>query len=189
MPTPTSAPPTAIYQLKITLRDSHPPLWRRVLVRDDTTLAKLNFIIQIAMGWSNSHLHDFTILGERYSEPSPEDGEPVKDERRYKLNQFVTGAKFKFAYQYDFGDSWDHAVVVEKILPPDPGVRYPVCVAGKHACPPEDVGGVWGYAGFLEALADPNHAEHENYWEWIGGEFDPEAFDLEGVNTLLKQIR
>jgi hypothetical protein len=189
MPAKKPVPPTAIYQLKITLQGLRPPIWRRVLVADDTSLAKLNFIIQIAMGWTNSHLHDFTILGERYSEPSPEDWEPVKDERRYKLNQLVTGAKFKFTYQYDFGDSWDHAVVVEKILPPDPGVRSPVCVAGKRACPPEDVGGVWGYTGFLEALADPNHAEHESYLEWIGGEFDPEAFDLDAVNKELRRLR
>lgn len=189
MPAKKQSAPTAVYQLKITLKGSRPPIWRRVLVRDDTTLEQLNYVIQIAMGWTNSHLHDFTIRGERYSEPSPEDCEPVKDEQRYKLNQLVTGAKFKFVYQYDFGDSWDHEVVVEKVLTPEPGMRYPVCVTGKRACPPEDVGGVWGYEGFLEAIADPNHEEHDSYLEWIGGDFDPEAFDLDMVNALLKQMR
>ena len=188
MPAKKQSAPTAVYQLKITLKGSRPPIWRRVLVRDDTTLEQLNYVIQIAVGWTNSHLHDFTIRGERYSEPSPEDWEPVKDEQRYKLNQLVTGAKFKFVYQYDFGDSWDHEVVVEKVLTPEPGMRYPVCVTGKRACPPEDVGGVWGYAEFLEAINDPKHEEHESYLEWIGGEFDPEAFDLDDVNALLKRM-
>jgi hypothetical protein len=189
MPAKKRNTPTAVYQLKITLKGSRPPIWRRVLVADDTTLAKLNHIIQIAMGWTNSHLHDFTIQGQRYSEPSPDDWEPVKDERRYKLSQLVTGAKFKFVYQYDFGDSWDHEILVEKILPPEPGAHYPVCATGKRACPPEDAGGVWGYATFLEAINDPSHEEHEMYLEWIGGGFDPEAFNLDAVNAWLRQVR
>ncbi len=190
MPAKKSAPPTVIYQLKITLQHLHPPIWRRVLVADNTTLAKLNFIIQIAMGWTNSHLHDFTLRGGRYSEPSPDDWEPVKDEARFTLREVAPRARTKIVYQYDFGDSWYHDVVVEKSrLPVEPKMKYPVCVAGQYACPPEDVGGVWGYANFLEALADPDHPEHEMYTEWIGGEFDPEAFDLNAVNKELRRLR
>jgi hypothetical protein len=92
-------------------------------------------------------------------------------------------------YEYDFGDSWEHELLVEKILPPEPGVRYPLCLKGKGACPPEDVGGVWGYDSFLEAIADPKHPEHDDMLEWVGGEFDPEAFDLDEVNEALRYVR
>jgi hypothetical protein len=99
------------------------------------------------------------------------------------------GEKDRFTYTYDFGDGWEHEVLVEKILPPEPGAHYPRCLKGKGACPPEDVGGVYGYADFLEAIQDPNHPEHDEYLEWIGGEFDPDAFDLEGLNEELRGIR
>jgi hypothetical protein len=100
----------------------------------------------------------------------------------------VTGEKFKFVYEYDFGDSWEHVLLVEKVLPPEPGQRYPVCIKGRRACPPEDVGGIWGYAYFLEAIQNPDHPEREDYLEWIGGEFDPQAFDLEEVNAALGKL-
>jgi len=95
----------------------------------------------------------------------------------------------KFLYEYDFGDGWEHELLVEKILPAEPGVGYPRCLKGKRACPPEDVGGVWGYADFLEIMRDPNHPEHEDMLEWVGGEFDPEVFDLEEVNAELEEMR
>jgi len=190
MPTRKTTPTGSIYQLKVTLKDARPPIWRRIQVIDDTTLAKLHRILQIVMGWSDYHLHDFTIYGARYSEPSPDDWEPVKDERRYKLKQLVPGEKSKFVYQYDFGDSWDHEILVEKTgLPREPGVKYPRCLTGKRACPPEDVGGVWGYREFLEAMRDPEHPEHDGYLEWAGSEFDPETFDLEEVNRALRSVK
>ena len=96
--------------------------------------------------------------------------------------------KDRFVYEYDFGDSWEHQIVVEKVLVPEAGVRYPVCLAGKRACPPEDVGGIWGYAEFLEAMRDPEHTEHETMLAWIGGAFDAQAFDLEGINQRLRHI-
>ena len=105
-----------------------------------------------------------------------------------RLNQIAPGAGFKFRYEYDFGDSWEHVLVVEKVLPPEPGRQVPVCIKGKRACPPEDVGGVWGYAEFLEALQDPDHEDHEMYLEWIGGEFDAEEFDLEETNEMLRGL-
>ncbi len=181
--------PQSIYQLKITLKDVRPPIWRRVQVASDRTLEKLHQIIQEAMGWTNSHLHSFLIGGVEYGQPMPEYDFDVKNEQRVKLSQVVTGEKFKFLYTYDMGDSWEHEVLVEKVLPADPQVRYPICLTGKRACPPEDCGGVWGYAEFLEAIRSPDHPEHEVMLEWVEGEFDSEFFDLDAVNRMLRQIR
>jgi len=178
-----------IYQLKVTLRGSRPPIWRRVLVPGTFSLYKLHQVIQLAMGWTDSHLHQFIIDGRRYSIPSPEDFEPVSDERPLSLRQIAMGEKRKFLYEYDFGDSWDHEIVVEKILSPDPGVKYPACIKGKRACPPEDVGGLWGYETFLEAISDPNHEKHDSYLEWIGDAFDPELCDLAMINEALKRVK
>jgi hypothetical protein len=189
MPPAKFTVPPAVFQLKITLKDSSPPIWRRVQVAADVTLAQLHHLIQLAFGWTDSHLHQFIIGNQYYSIPSPDDYEPVKDERRFKLNQFLVSPKDKIRYEYDFGDDWMHEVLLEKVLPPEPGVRYPVCVTGKNACPPEDVGGVWGYASFLEAITQPDHPEHDQYLEWIGDEFDPKAFDLEAVNQDLEALR
>lgn len=178
-----------IYQLKITLRGARPPIWRRVQVPSDITLAKLHKIIQLAMGWYNCHLHEFEVSGQTYGQPMPEYDFDVLNEQRIRLNQFVTKEKFKFAYLYDMGDGWDHEILVEKILPPDPETRYPICIKGKRACPPEDCGGVWGYADFLEIIRDPKHSEHAEMLEWVGGQFDPELFDLEEANYQLKRAR
>lgn len=178
----------SVYQLKVTLDGSKPPIWRRILVPGNTTLYNLHDILQIVMGWENYHLHMFTIDGQIYGDPEDDEYGDLgtKDETRYRLDRLGLREKSKFSYEYDFGDSWDHTILVEKILPPENGVHYPVCIQGKRACPPEDVGGVWGYQGFLEAIADPEHEEHEEYLVWIGGEFDPEAFDLDEVNQALR---
>lgn len=178
----------SVYQLKITLKSTRPPIWRRVLITSETTLGKLHQIIQETMGWSDYHLHSFLIQGEEYGQPMPEEDVDVHNEQSVKLSRVVMREKFKFVYTYDFGDSWDHEIVVEKVLPLDPQMSYPVCLTGKRACPPEDCGGVWGYTSFLEAIQDPSHSEHESMLEWVGGEFDPDAFDLDRVNQLLKQI-
>ena len=182
-----------IYQIKITLKDSKPPIWRRVLISSETTLPKLHDIIQAVMGWYDSHMHAFEIHGEHYSAPSPYDPGllqemGMKSTNRVKLNKLITAEGEKFRYEYDFGDDWQHEIVLEKILPADPKQKLPVCIKGKRACPPEDVGGVWGYDGFLEAINDPKHPEHADYIEWIGDDFDPEAFDLDEVNERLKGI-
>lgn len=110
----------------------------------------------------------------------------TKDERRYKLSQVVPSENFQFVYCYDFGDNWEHDLLVEKILPSQQGVRYPVCIDGARACPPEDVGGIGGYEEFLEAINDPNHPSHTEFWEWLGRKFDPEHFDMEMTNRLLR---
>ncbi len=184
----TMSPKANIYQVKVTLEDSKPPIWRRLLVRSDITLGDLHPIIQEAMGWWNYHLHQFIVQGTYFGEPHPDydDYLDMHDERKVTLRQIVPGEGFKFRYEYDFGDSWLHQVLVEKIVPPEPGQHYPVCIKGRRACPPEDVGGVWGYYGFLEAIQDPDHPEHEEYLEWVGGEFDPAAFDLDEVNARLR---
>ena len=123
-----------------------------------------------------------------YGQPLPELDLEIKNEQKVKLSKVVTGEKKKFFYTYDMGDSWEHEILVEKVLPYDPLVRYPVCLTGKRACPPEDCGGVWGYADFLEAIQQPAHPEHESMLEWVGGAFDPDAFILSEVNQLLQQI-
>jgi DNA invertase Pin-like site-specific DNA recombinase len=178
----------SVYQLKITLKDFRPPIWRRVQVNSDITLGKLHQIIQASMGWTNSHLHGFSIEGVEYGQPVPEFDLEIKNEQRVKLSKVVTGEKKKFLYTYDMGDSWEHEILVEKVLPHDLLVRYPVCLTGKRACPPEDCGGVWGYAEFLEAIQQPDHPEHESMLEWVGSAFDPDAFILSEVNQLLRQI-
>jgi hypothetical protein len=184
-----AAAPDRVYQLKITLKDSKPPIWRRVEVADDITLARLHRIIQVAMGWTDSHLHLFSLGRTDYGVPHPDDGGETRDERRYKLNQLLTAPKQKLSYEYDFGDSWTHEVLLEQVREPEPGATYPRCITGKRACPPEDCGGVWGYAEFVEAIADPEHPEHDELLEWVGGEFDPAAFDVAAVNAELRGLR
>ncbi len=177
-----------IYQIKITLKGTRPPIWRRLLVPGAITLDLLHDTIQDAMGWADCHLHQFTINGQYYSIPSPDDWDPMEDSRDIRLDGLGMSEKSKFLYEYDFGDSWIHEIFVEKILPPDPKMVSPVCIKGKRACPPEDVGGVWGYANLVEAIKDPEHEEYEELLEWVGDDFDPEEFDMDLVNALLKKI-
>ena len=175
----------AAYQFKITLRDVRPPIWRRVQVKD-CTLAELHEIIQVAMGWEFSHLYSFEVNGVDYGDLDMTGDElDMKDDRRANLSRLVGGEKFKFRYTYDFGDNWEHDIVVEKILPSEAGKIYPVCVDGKRAGPPEDIGGTWGYMDFIEAMRDPKHPRHDELAEWYEDPFDPEAFDIDEVNRRL----
>ena len=130
---------------------------------------------RLQWGGQDSHLHLFSIGGVNYGVPSPDDWEPVEDERRVKLQSVVQTEKAKFRYEYDFGDSWEHEIVVEKIIASTPEMQIPSCIKGVYACPPEDVGGVWGYASFLEAIQDPEHPEHATMVEWNGDDFDPQG--------------
>ena len=180
---------TQIYQLKIQLRAVRPPVWRRVLVPGEVTLAELHEIIQTAMGWTNSHLHEFDIDGVGYGVPDPEWGLPeTLDESSARLFR-VAQQGSRFRYVYDFGDDWQHDVTVEKVHAPEQGTRYPCCVAGRRACPPEDVGGPWGYEDFLAALADPTHDEHAHWMEWAGGGFDAGDFDVAATDHRLGRSR
>jgi hypothetical protein len=178
-----------VYQLKITLKHIRPPIWRRLQVRGDITLGQLHRFLQVAMGWSDSHLHLFRIGRTEYTQPYPEEDlfseSKAKDEDEAILGEVVRSEKHRFIYVYDYGDHWEHDIVVEKILPREGEMAHPICLAGRRACPPEDCGGPWGYGGMLQALSDPSHPEHETYTEWLGGGFDPEEFDLEELNRRL----
>ena len=179
--------PNQLYQIKVTLRSVHPAIWRRILIPGNTTLLKLHDILQIVMGWEDAHLHMFKIPGLVYGDLMDDVYGEISTalEAHFKLNQLITYEGQRFSYEYDFGDSWEHELVVEKILLGQEHLRTPICLEGKRACPPEDVGSLWGYENFLKALQDPEHEEHEDYLIWIGGEFDPEAFDLDEVNDRL----
>ena len=191
MASPENRADSPIYQIKVTLEGIKPPVWRRLLVRSEITLGSLHHIIQAAFGWWDYHLHQFIVGDIYYGEPHPDylDYMEMHDDQEVTLAQITADEGFKFRYEYDFGDGWLHQVLVEKILPPEPDQNYPVCIKGRRACPPEDVGGIGGYYYFLEAIQDPDHEEHEEYLEWVGGEFDLEAFDLEEVNQALAALR
>ncbi|MBI4909363.1 MAG: plasmid pRiA4b ORF-3 family protein [Acidobacteria bacterium] len=181
-----------IFQLKVTLLGTKPPVWRRLLVPAEASLAQLHFILQIAMGWSNSHLHEFSAGGLRIGMTEREGGyfddDPAEDENKVRLSSVLQSTGAKLRYTYDFGDSWEHTIVLEKRLPAEIGSQYPICTAGKLACPPEDCGGVGGYYDLIEALADPDHESHEHLLEWTGGRFDPNAFSITDVNNSLAGI-
>jgi hypothetical protein len=181
-----------IYQLKITLVGSKPPIWRRFLVKSDTLLSDLHLIIQTTMGWTNSHLHQFIIGNDSFQpdyEGMDDDGysQPYTDKR---LNDFLKKENSKIVYEYDFGDSWNHEIVLEKVLEEEKGTFYPTCVTGKNACPVEDCGGIWGYEDLIKVLKNKKHPEHEEMKEWVGLEededFDPTEFDKEYINESLK---
>lgn len=178
-----------IYQCKVSLKGIIPPIWRKFQVRSDVTLYRLHLVLQAVMGWESYHLYEFVIEGASYGEPSPEAWHEVKNARQTKLNRVSSGAGSKFIYVYDFGDDWQHALKIEQVLPPNPEIRFATCLAGQRACPPEDCGGTWGYMNMLEALKDPNHEEHEELLEWLGGEFEPEAFEVEEANQILRWMR
>ena len=189
MATKRKSESASIYQIKITLEESHPPIWRRVLVKSSTTLARLHDVIQCAMGWEDYHLHEVHSKKTRYAPCFPDGSSDAEDESRVQLKTVAARAGAKLRYTYDFGDGWRHELKVEKILEPEKGAKYPVCVGGKRACPPEDCGGTWGYYDLLEILGDPTHEQHEEMMEWIGDPFDPDAFDLDEVNRILRSLR
>jgi len=180
-----------IIQMKITLAGIRPPIWRRVLVDERSTLADLHSIIQETMGWTNSHLHQFVIRGE-FFDPNPDDHDRydhAEDEHKYTLSKLHSWGVSKFQYEYDFGDGWGHTIVFEKLLPVDLTEKYPRCIKGKGACPPEDIGGIWGYQSMLDTLRGPQSEEKDRFIEWLGtSSFDPEAFDLESANLNLHTI-
>lgn len=210
------AQPTQVHELKITLRRSKPAIWRRIAVPSDIPLSDLHIVIQIVMGWTNSHLHQFVVRNPQ-AKPTPQELlsldmlarfdrlmmasrdrcwsdprmelEEAEDETKTKLCELAPAVKSKLIYEYDFGDGWDHQIDVVKIGPPAQGIDYPVCLKGKLACPPEDCGGIWGYYQMLEVLKDPKHEQHEDISDWIGDSFDPERFDLDEINAELAKLR
>jgi hypothetical protein len=190
-----SATSARIYHLRVSLEGIEPIIWRRLQVPGEATLGWLHVVIQVAMGWTNSHLHQFNAGKRLYSDPSFEldefeDDPRVLDENKTAIHEIVPRAKSAFAYEYDFGDSWDHRITVEKILDQDPTAEtFAQCLDGEHACPPEDCGGVWGYEDLLKIIRDPKHEEYESMMEWLGGKFNPKAFDRDKVNKCLRKLK
>ncbi|MGH8018383.1 MAG: plasmid pRiA4b ORF-3 family protein [Opitutaceae bacterium] len=188
--TPASADPRSV-QLEITLRYSQPRIWRTIVVPAGIKLHQLHAVLQIVMGWTDSHLHEFRHGERRYAAPSPIDDdwgdEPALDESGHTLAELVQAKGDSFRYDYDFGDSWTHDVAAVRIESVD--TPRAVCLAGENACPPEDCGGIPGYYEMLEALRDRKHPEHAEIREWIGEDFDPARFELEEVNAQLRRLR
>ncbi len=182
-------PEKDIYQLKVTLLGAKPPIWRRLLLDPDMTLAKLHDVLQTTMGWENSHMHEFRAGERRFSQPEPADPftrtPRAESERTARLRAILKKAGAKIIYAYDFGDSWEHSIVLEKVLPADPSISYPVCMDGRLACPPEDCGGISGYYGLLEAINNPDDESSEGMRDWVGDDFDPQDFSIDKVNRLL----
>jgi len=185
-----------MYLLKIVLLDIEPDIWRRFMVPGSITMDRLHDVIQIVMGWTDSHLHEFTISKKRYTE-YPEEEEHGLECGRYRLGDLIKQNGRKFNYLYDFGDSWLHKVTLEDSRYSNSKLRFPIaCLEGARACPPEDVGSIPGYYEFCKILKDPDHPEHESYKTWVSGfyghngEFDSEAFDIERVTyELYKYLR
>ncbi len=179
-----------IVQLKVTLAEVEPPVWRRLLVPADMTLAKLHDALQAAMGWTNSHLHCFEIAGRRIGMVGVEEDSPeLEDERRVRVASVLAKKGAKLLYRYDYGDDWEHVVEVEDVTAPDRRLSFPLCIAGARACPPEDCGGAGGYEELLTALSNPKHDEHDQMLTWVGGHFDPDSFDANAVNRLFRYGR
>ncbi len=182
-----------IYQLKVTLLGTKPPIWRRILVPAALTLAKLHSVLQISMGWDDEHMHEFRAGQRRFGRPEPADpflrNSRVESGRTVPLSAVLQKAGAKMIYTYDLGDSWEHSVLLEKRQDPEPNTIYPICIDGQLACPPEDCGGVPGYYDLLDAFADPSHPRHEEVCDWIGEKFNPEEFSCDKVNRLLSPAR
>ena len=179
-----------VYQLKITLLEVEPSIWRRLRVSASQTLETLHTVIQKAMGCQNTHLYEFEVRGRRYGVPEPDEPEyRVEPVWKITLWEAASAESVSFRYVYDLGDNWAHGIVVERIETPDKPFRYPVCLAGARRCPPEDCGGPSGYEALLGALRNPDHPEHKEMVRWAGKRFDPEAFDLLAVNRKLRLLR
>ena len=179
-----------LYQVKVVLLGCEPPIWRRIQLSSETRLSELHHILQVVMGWEDCHLHQFIIGKRYYGDPSFSEFSDIKDEEKVKLAQGVTRPNQTFVDEYDFGDSWEHGIKLEKILPAQDGAVVPVCLAGERAGPPEDCGGVWGYSELLEAIRQPENPEYEEMREWLEEMegFDPEAFALDSVSRELQVL-
>lgn len=178
-----------VVTLTVTLLGTEPPVWRRLEVPSSLTLDRLHEILVTAMGWLDYHLHAFEIDGRRYGVPDDSfDFDDTLPEEEIVLADLVGIGVDRFIYEYDFGDGWQHEIVIESVGESISGVSYPRCTAGERACPPEDCGGIPGFAEFVEVMADPRHPEHEAMSAWYGGEFDPAAFSAEVTSSLLRML-
>ena len=181
-----------IYQFKVTLSDSVPAIWRRIQVKDGS-LDTFHEQLQLAMGWTNSHLHRFRIENRLFCSPEQleyhDDDSRCEDSSSVLLNKLLAGKHdgFRFEYEYDFGDCWRHIVEFEAVGSHEAGVRYPRCLAGARACPPEDCGGTHGYAQLLQILQDPTNVQYADMRRWAGRRFDPEAFDADKTTRRMQR--
>jgi len=177
-----------IIQLKITLQGTKPLIWRRIQVDKSITFSQFHYIILATMGWDGGHLYVFNINGYRIGVPHKDDegwGGKLVDASKKSLGVVISDTKGKFEYTYDFGDSWEHSIKVEKFLQKEGNVKYPICIDGELNCPPENCGGIWGFYNLLETIKNKKHPEHKEMLEWMGGQYDPEYFDKELVNKRL----
>lgn len=174
-----------LYQIKVSLNDVKPSIWRRLLISSTTNLSELHNIIQVAMGWTDTHLHQFIVGNERYGIPDPDFEDGTKSEDKIRIGTLLKKEKQWIIYGYDFGDDWEHKIILEKILPYKSGETAPKCIGGRRGCPPEDVGGPLGYEEFLKAYKHKTHSEHEEMVEWAGEYFDPDRFDPNEINEIL----
>jgi hypothetical protein len=182
-----------LFHLKVMLVGSKPPIWRRIAVKDTIKLPRLHLVLQLVMGWTNSHLHRFRA-GEVYYGTPPDPlfaWSEVEElnERRYRLLDLCEKAGDEFHYEYDFGDFWDHEVKVEKVVPVPPAFTHALCLGGALACPLEDSGGILGYYEKLEILQDPTDPDHAEVLDWVGPNFDPTYFNQDAVNRALRKLK
>jgi hypothetical protein len=184
-----------ILQLYVSLEYSKPSIWRQIQLRKETTFFELHHILQITMGWTNSHLHEFNCDGYRIGEIIEEfnmegfGSDEVTDSKTVSIKDIIQKIDQPFRYTYDFGDSWDHILHIEKSLPADPKIKYPICVGGGLSCPPEDCGGIHSYYNYLDILKDKKHVEYKELRTWIGRNFDSNKFDNETVNRKLSNLK
>lgn len=180
--------------LRIELEEVEPPVWRSLIIPKSASLGWLHAVIQVAMGWTNSHLHQFRLGDQTFSDPrfnlnEFEGDPPVTDEKTVTVGQFLTGQIPALVYEYDFGDSWSHLLTFRPLNEGEyPIENRAVCLEGRRACPPEDCGGSPGYEDFLEAIGDKRHPEHDAMKRWIGRPYDPEAFEVDKVNRCLAKL-
>jgi hypothetical protein len=177
-----------IYQIKVTLNHTKPPIWRRFLIKSDVNLQELHDVLQTVMGWYDYHLYLFEKDHEEFSDPSRWDNDPgIKNAKKTLLSSLLRTPGSSLIYRYDMGDDWEHKLVLEEILESKPGEQYPVCIAGRRNCPPEDCGGAYGYAQMLAVLSDPNHEDYEEMREWTDEDWDPAEFDRDMINSILSE--
>lgn len=183
-----------IIQLKITIQDTEPHIWRRVLVDRGISFYEFHCVLQLVFGWKNSHLFEFRYKNCRISEQSEgfDDDDfgdsTFVDSIFVSLGAFLIKENQEFIYEYDFGDGWEHEIIVEKLLPEDPKQKYPVCIGGELNCPPEDCGGTHGFKQLLKIIADKKHPEHKEMMNWVGKKYDPKYFDKDAANKKLKYL-
>ncbi len=181
---------TTVHQLKVTLNGVKPPVWRRIEVHSSSTLAELAQLLTAAMGWDGYHLHKLEVADTRYQQREFLDDSPfgrrALDESKHRLGHVLTSEGDKARWDYDFGDGWEHDIVVEAISEAEGDAMYPRCITGRRACPPEDCGGWWGYAHLLDVIADPSHPEHDEMTEWLPANFDAEHFDADEATESMQ---